>query len=163
MKVLKFLDDNLEKYICITLMSIMTIVIFVQVFMRKFMNNSLTWAEEFARYIFIWLIYIGISYGAKTLSHIRIEASLNLYPKKFRKYIIVLSEIIFLAFAFIIMYTSIDLIQKQVALDQKSPAMGISIWIVYLAPMVGFFLTAIRQVRVIKVLIKKHFKSEVIE
>ena len=64
-KILKWLDDNIELYICVFLMSFMTLLVFVQVVMRYVFNNSLSWSEELARYTFIWLIYIGISYGCK--------------------------------------------------------------------------------------------------
>ena len=67
-KILKFLNDYLEETICIILMSVMTIIIFIQVIMRYVMHNSLSWSEELARYCFIWLIYIGaVSYTHLTL------------------------------------------------------------------------------------------------
>ena len=52
-KILKFLNDYLEETICIILMSIMTIIIFIQVIMRYVMHNSLSWSEELARYCFV--------------------------------------------------------------------------------------------------------------
>lgn len=42
-KILKFLNDYLEETICIILMSVMTIIIFIQVIMRYVMHNSLSW------------------------------------------------------------------------------------------------------------------------
>lgn len=40
-KILKWLDDNIELYICVFLMSFMTLLVFVQVVMRYVFNNSL--------------------------------------------------------------------------------------------------------------------------
>lgn len=60
-KLIHWLDEYLEISLCVALMSVMTVVIFVQVVMRYVFHNSLTWSEEFARYCFIWLIYLGIS------------------------------------------------------------------------------------------------------
>ena len=70
-KILKWLDDNIELYICVFLMSFMTLLVFVQVVMRYVFNNSLSWSEELARYTFIWLIYIGISYGCRCTGKMR--------------------------------------------------------------------------------------------
>ena len=81
-KILKWLDDNIELYICVFLMSFMTLLVFVQVVMRYVFNNSLSWSEELARYTFIWLIYIGISYGCKLRKHIKIDAALTFSLKR---------------------------------------------------------------------------------
>ena len=62
MKVLRFLDENIEKILCVVLLAAMSILIVVQVFFRYALNNSLSWTEELARYMFIWLIYICLLY-----------------------------------------------------------------------------------------------------
>ena len=45
-KILHFLNEYLEETICVILMSVMTIIIFIQVVMRYLMHNSLSWSEE---------------------------------------------------------------------------------------------------------------------
>lgn len=104
MKLLKLLDEKFELSICITLMSIITVVLGIQVFMRYVMHASLSWSEELARYCFIWLVYIGISYGAKIMRHIKIDAGLYLFPKNARKYIVITGDVVFLLFALVIVY-----------------------------------------------------------
>ena len=46
MKVLKFLDENLEKMLCVIFLALMSIIIVLQVFFRYVLNNSLSWSEE---------------------------------------------------------------------------------------------------------------------
>ncbi len=149
MKILKFLDDKLEMSICIVLMSTMSALLAVQVFMRYVMGRSLSWSEELARYIFIWLIYLGISYGAKIMKHIKIEAFLGAFPKNSRPYIAIAGDLIFLAFSLFVCYTGYGIVRRQMMLKQISPALGMPMWILYSAPMVGFGLTAIREVQTI--------------
>ncbi len=112
-KILKFLNDYLEETICIILMSVMTIIIFIQVIMRYVMHNSLSWSEELARYCFIWLIYIGVAYGCKLMKHIKIDAALKLFPEKVRPYITIVGELLVLAFAAYIVVTGVELTYKQ--------------------------------------------------
>ena len=100
----------------------MTLILAAQVFMRYVMQASLTWSEELARYIFVWLIYIGISYGAKIMKHIRIEAAVMVLPKRGQRYVEILGDILFLGFALFIVYTSWGIVQKQLLLGQTSPA-----------------------------------------
>jgi len=157
MKVLKWLDDNFEKTICIILMSSMTSIIFLQFVMRRVFNNSLTWSEELARYLFIWLIYIGISYGAKMKSHIKLEATVMKLPAKIQPYFVLLAEVLFLGFAAFIVYTSWDVVQRQLILGQTSPAMRLPMAVVYAAPTVGFALASFRQLQIIAAWFKKMF------
>lgn len=112
-KILKFLNDYLEETICIILMSVMTIIIFIQVIMRYVMHNSLSWSEELARYCFVWLIYIGVAYGCKLMKHIKIDAALKLFPEKVRPYITIVGELLVLAFAAYIVVTGVELTYKQ--------------------------------------------------
>ena len=119
----------------IPLIFAMSIIIFIQVVCRYVFQNSLTWSEEMARYMFVWLVYFSVSYTARREKHIRIDAAINLYPKKARPYIEILSELIVLG--------------KIAWSGQMSPAMRIPMQFVYAAPMIGMGLTAIRQLQCI--------------
>ncbi len=149
MKLLKLLDDKLEMAVCVTLMSVMSVLLAVQVFMRYVMSASLSWSEEIARYIFIWLVYIGISYGAKIMKHIKIDAALGIFPGAARPYVVIVGDAIFLCFSVYISWSAYGLVLRQMRLGQHSPAVGVPMWIVYAAPMVGFGLTAIRELQTI--------------
>ena len=51
----------------------MTLIIFVQVVLRWF-GRSLVWAEELARYIMLYQVWIGAAYAVREDAHIRITA-----------------------------------------------------------------------------------------
>lgn len=146
---MKFINDHLEEFFIIPLMFLMSIIIFVQVIMRYAFQNSLVWSEELSRYMFVWLIYFAVSYTARREKHIRIDAAINIYPKKIRPLIEILSEVIVLAFSVFIAVTAITVYQKITWSGQLSPAMRIPMQLVYAAPLVGFILTAIRQLQCI--------------
>lgn len=149
MKILKWLDDNIELYLCVFLMSFMTLLIFVQVVMRYVFNNSLSWSEELARYVFIWLIYIGISYGCKLRKHIKIDAALYLFPKKARPYVVLIGDLLFIVFAVYITYTGFNYAMAQIQYDMRSPALKIPFQYIYLSTVVGFGLAIIRQIQAV--------------
>lgn len=148
-KVLSWLDDKFEISICVFLMSLMTVLIFVQVIMRYVFSNSLSWSEELARYLFIWLIYLGVSYGAKLRKHIKIDAALKLFPKGLRPYVTIMGDILFFLFAIYIINTGYKYVLMQATLGKVSPALSIPYKYVYAAPMIGFFMVSIRQVQTI--------------
>lgn len=154
-KIGRFLDCYLEETICVILMSIMAIVIFIQVIMRYVMHNSLSWSEEFARYCFIWLIYVGVAYGCKLMKHIKIDAALKLFPEKVRPYIVILGELLVLTFAAYIVVTGVELTYKQWLFGKVSPALGLPLQYINAAPVVGFGLVIIRQIQTIWFLVTK--------
>ena len=49
--------------------------------MRYFFGNAIKWSEELARYIFLWQIWLGASYGVKKSKHIRIDIIFNKLSK----------------------------------------------------------------------------------
>jgi TRAP-type C4-dicarboxylate transport system permease small subunit len=149
MKLLKWLDEKFEMTLCVALMSLMTVIMFIQVVARRVFSRSLSWSEELARYLFLWLIYLGISYGAKIRKHIKIEAFLAVFPKKARPFVTILGDILFLGFAVFIIYTSFIWVQRQIMLGQLSPALHVPMWVIYASPFVGFIMTSIRQVQTI--------------
>jgi TRAP-type C4-dicarboxylate transport system permease small subunit len=146
---MKFFNEHLEEFFIIPLMFLMSIIIFIQVIMRYAFQNSLVWSEELSRYMFIWLIYFAVSYTARREKHIRIDAAINLYPKKLRPYVEILSEVIVLGFSIFIAVTAVTVYQKITWSGQLSPAMRIPMQYVYAAPLIGFILTGIRQLQCI--------------
>ncbi len=153
--ILHWLDEYLEISICVVLMSIMTLVIFAQVVFRYALNNSLSWSEELARFIFIWLIYLGVSYGCKQMKHLKIDAALYIFPKKLRPWIMIIGDICVLCFAAYIAYTGFQLTLVQIQFTKYSSAMHCPMWVVNAAPCVGFALACIRQVQTILYRLKR--------
>lgn len=147
LKSLKWLDENLEKYILFLLSAVMVSVVFVQVFMRYVMSNSLSWSEELARYCFIWLIYIGISYAVKHHRHIKVDAALLLFKDKTKIYFSLISNLLFLIFCVYVAIYGYSIASQLLAFGQTTPALQIPTGIVYLAPPVGMGLAGIRLIQ----------------
>ncbi len=165
--IIDFLDNKLEMTVCVVLMSALGLILSLQVIMRYIFQSSLSWSEELARYIFIWLVFIGISYGAKVMRHIKIDAFLYFFPKFLRPYVVILGDVLSLVFALSVVYLGFSMVELQLMLRQLSPAMRIPIWLVYLAPIVGFGLASIRLIQgiifQIKELKKDHNAPEAAE
>ena len=103
MKLLNFLNDNAEKYLLVALLGLMASFIVIQVFMRYVMQDSLTWSEEFVRWIFVWFIWVGISYGFKVRRHVCIPMIVDLMPLKVKQMITLFADVI-MALFFIMMF-----------------------------------------------------------
>ena len=147
MKALRFLDENIEKMLCVIALALMSAVIVAQVFCRYVLNSSLSWSEELARYLFIWMIYIGISYGVKLDKHICVDAVYSFAPKSIKRYYAIIGYLLFLLFAVAMVYFGILVVGMQISSGQVSPAMGLPMQYVYAAPVVGMVLTVVRLVQ----------------
>lgn len=144
MKLIKWLDKYFEEYALVFLSAFTVVIIFLQVVMRYVFANSLTWSEEIARYAFIWMIYIGVSYGVKTKKHLGVDAFTMLFKKKGQIIISVIANILFLVFALFMAYYGLEIVLK---VTRVSAAMQIPLGWVYAAPVVGFTLTTIRLIQ----------------
>lgn len=144
-----FIDKHAEDYILVVLMSTMTIVIFIQVVMRYVFKNSLSWSEELARYLFVWLSYLSISYGIKNRKHVKIEAALHLFPKNARPFVVIIGDIVTLIWCLFVITTGWMMTQKVLTSGQTSPAMSFPMYIIYFAPCLGYTLSAVRTVQTI--------------
>ena len=102
MKIIRWLDDNLEEALLIALLVTMTLLMGLQVFSRYILNASLSWSEELTRYLFIWSGFLSISYCIKKWISIKIDQVILMFPKPV--YVVaqlVLNVILFALFAFL--------------------------------------------------------------
>lgn len=141
MKILKWLDEHLEEYILVILSVFTVVVIFSQVVLRYIFSSSLPWSEEIARYAFIWMIYIGVSYGVKRQKHLSVDVITMLFERKGQIVINIISNLLFLIFALVITYYGINIVGR---ITRESAALEIPMEYVYLALVVGMVLTTIR-------------------
>ncbi|ROV57915.1 TRAP transporter small permease, partial [Vibrio ponticus] len=115
--MLKWLDKYFENTITCLLLVVMTVAIFLQVVTRT-LDYSISWTEELARYCFIWLVYIGISFAVSKKSHIKIDAITMLLNKKENKYLALFSDGVFFIFSCIILFKSTQIVMDWSALRQ---------------------------------------------
>lgn len=120
----------------------MTLVIFLQVIFRYFLMQSLSWSEEVARYLFVWLTFLGASVVARSRSHITVESVVNMVPVNYgRKAIKILAELLTLAFLYVLLTEGFDASYEIIGLEQVSPSMPwFYIGWVYLAIPIGSLL-----------------------
>ncbi|WP_096437328.1 TRAP transporter small permease [Alteribacter populi] len=147
MRIIRWLDEHIEEVLLVIFSSIMIFIIALQVFMRYVIGDSLAWSEELARFSFIWLVYIGISYGIKKQRHIKVDVMLVLFKERGKIILNMISNVIFLAFAVVVVYYGNEIATRILELGQRSPGLGVPMGFVYLATPVGMGLTIIRLIQ----------------
>lgn len=108
-----------------------------QVFFRYVLNASLSWTSEAARFMTIWIVFLGTSLSLRNKSLIAVEAITQFIPHKLRlvfKIAVLMLSVVFALF--LIIYG----IQMAITVsDQKSVALDLPMWIPYLAVPLGAF------------------------
>jgi TRAP-type C4-dicarboxylate transport system permease small subunit len=144
---MKKVIENLDEYILMAMLAFSTALIFLQVVMRYVFGNSLSWSEELARYMYVWQTWVASSYAVKRGRHLRITSLVDLAARRRRVLIEMAALTIWLAFSVFLCYMSSTLCQKIFTQGQVSSAMGLPMWIAYLAIPAGAVLMSFRLVQ----------------
>jgi len=159
MKILKWLDAHFEEAFLCFLLVVILVVSFLQVIIRKIpWIPSLTWAEEFCRFCWIWSVFLSLPYTIKKGSMLRVTMILDIIPPKMAKILNIIVDIITLFSMALLFFYSITVVCSIKTSAETSPAMLIPMWIIYSMMLIGFFLAVIRGIQQIIYHIK-HFKD----
>lgn len=132
----------IENAVIILGLSAMFLILLAQVIMRYVFSRPLTWSEEAARFIFVYVSFIGISYAYRQKGHIRMEVVVNLFPQAVRRGLEVLINLGTIALFCYMIPFSFRFIGIQAGV--KATATHIPMSIVYTAPPLGMALSCVR-------------------
>ena len=99
MDSIKRILDKMIEWICVILLSLMTILVTYQVIVRYFFNSPNAYTEIISKYMFVWLIMYGSAYVFGLREHMNIAFVREKLPAKIRIIIEIVSEIIIVLFA----------------------------------------------------------------
>lgn len=144
LRTLTRFDDLLartEAAFLITLVAVMTTVVFLQVVYRYVLTQPLYWSEELARYLFVWLSVLGAALGLQKRGHFGLDIIFRMLPRRTKRCMGFLVHLLMGVVIVVILVQGIILVQKTAL--QESPAMGISMGWAYACLPVGAALMAI--------------------
>lgn len=129
--MLKKIWDHFEEEILVYSYLLVVPLLFMQVIMRYCFNNSLTWSEELARYIFIWQVWLGASFCVKENRHIRIDIFTNHLPENVYKVFEFVITLISIAFCVFMVIKGGSVMGMVGRFNQTSPALALPMTVVY--------------------------------
>ncbi|MFA1820891.1 TRAP transporter small permease [Virgibacillus oceani] len=130
--------DVILKWAAVVLIGTMTLIICIEVLSRYIFQTSIPWANELARFLFIWVTFIGAVIAGRNNEHIGIEIFQNVFGKKFKKGIKSISQTITSFFFGLLAILGISVFDT--LMSQTSPAMKLPIGIPYLGIIIGSIL-----------------------
>jgi len=130
---LKFIDDITDlivRWLIVVLFFFMVFSTLFQVISRYVFKSPLFWTEETARYLLVWISFLGATTALKRNMHVAVNFLLNLFPEKTKSKIGLLGKIFILVF---LAYTIRGgIILSRINLHQLSPALRIPMFWPYM-------------------------------
>jgi TRAP-type C4-dicarboxylate transport system permease small subunit len=145
--LLQRIDRNGERYLMLVLYCFIVFVIVTEVVRRFVLDFSSLWGEELARFAFIYLGWIGASYGVKQRAHIRFDFLTRALPPRAAGCVFLFSELATLVFACFALYWSLQTMGTMVRFDAQWPALRVSLaWFAAAVPL-GFAMMVVRVIQ----------------
>ncbi len=143
-KILQQIDQNGERYLLLPLYAMIVSTVFMEVVRRSLLSYSSIWAEEIARYAFIYIAWIGASYAIKDRAHIRIDVILHLLSQRMKSIVYIFGDIMTLILAVLAIWMSMESVLNSIHFGSVTHGLRISqAWFLAAVPL-GFLMMTFR-------------------
>jgi TRAP-type C4-dicarboxylate transport system permease small subunit len=119
------------KFLMVAAMVVLCVLVFVNVVLRYGFNSNLLLTEEVARYVFVWLTFLGAILAYARNGHIRVDSGLRLLPPNPRRIVEFAADAIILVCCYLVTRGSIELAQLNTM--NYLPITGLPVSILYFA------------------------------
>jgi TRAP-type C4-dicarboxylate transport system permease small subunit len=143
LRVLRFPLVHFEELVAGSLFVLMSLATLANVIARYFFNSPIEWAEEFSRYAFIWVVFLGAAYCSKANRHIVIDGLVLALPDRLRAYLQVAVDLLTLALMGTLVYYGWVL---TVFTTQPTSTLYVPMSVVYVVVPLSALVIAIRSV-----------------
>ncbi|TCK93490.1 TRAP-type C4-dicarboxylate transport system permease small subunit [Natranaerovirga hydrolytica] len=149
MNKFKQLLNTFLAYLSAALLTTMATLVVIQVFTRYVMGNPSTYTQELVRIILIWTSFLGASYAFGTRQHMALVFLKEKLTGARKKILYIFIDILILSFAVIVLINGgYKIVMDVMAI--KTPVLGVSRGLIYLAAPISGVIIAIYQLMNIK-------------
>lgn len=106
--------------------------------------SQFAWVEEAVRLMNVFLVFLGLGLALERGRHICIDALHPKFPPTVTKLLRKLIDLTGVCFSLYLAWLGVALVQFVLKTGQRSPTLDILMGYVYLAPVIGFVLLALR-------------------
>lgn len=82
------------EYFAAFLLLSMVAVVFANVFCRFVLNASIAWSEEVARFLFLWIVFLGSFFAFVTNEHLGLDLVVNAVSERTAKWIGIIRDLL---------------------------------------------------------------------
>ena len=144
MKIIKWLDHNLEEVVLGSLLIAISVIMMLQIVCRFVFGFSLAWPEEAGRFCFIFTTFFSIGFCIKHESDLRVDVLIQ-----------TVLDCIAIAVYGYLLYGAIGVLRAVIKSKQISSALSIPMAGIYFISTLGVAMGVIRAVQILFLHIKK--------
>lgn len=146
---------RLDKEISILCLSVMLVTVILQVLMRELFDFPLVGAEEFVRYLMIWIVLFPLAFTLREGGHIAMVELRDMLPGPVREGLSLFSDVCSLVVFGIVSWSSMSVIIENP--NNTTATLQIPFWIFFLPNLLGFALLTVGYLLILK---KRFSRSE---
>jgi TRAP-type C4-dicarboxylate transport system permease small subunit len=143
---------TLIEWWAVCLLAAMVLIVCFGVFFRYVLNSSLSWYDEFASYLLVWLTFYGCVVVDYRRRHIGFELVVDKLAPAARKAVDIVAELAVLGFQFVLFYYGWVLTERMGDETAISLPWVKVVWINSVLPITGALLLLISIARLIAIL-----------
>ena len=117
------------------LVAAITVIVALGVFFRFVLNNSLPWTEEVAKFVMVWLAFIGAPVVLREGGHIAIDVLPTRLPSPLGPIVMMLIQVVVMVVLGVLVFQGWALAWN--ALPQVATTVDISLFYIFLAVPIG--------------------------
>ena len=122
--------------IAMILAAIMTGMILIQVFFRYFLNHSLPWPEELAKFTMVWMTFLVAPYAYRKGLNVNMELVVSKIPRKIRGMLEILLHILIILMAYYLLNEGLGMVKRGMRI--RASTVNFKIGYVYLILPISF-------------------------
>ena len=110
-------------------MVVLCVDVFLGVFSRYVMGRTFTWYDEIARFLFVWIVFLGAAVGVRRSGHFRLHLVIDRFFPALRRVADVVGVLAIMGFGLVLIQQGWKLVE--LGQFQQTPVMGLSKGYVY--------------------------------
>lgn len=129
----KFMDKLFKgiDYFTGILTGLMVLFVFLNVVLRTFFNSGLTWSEELARYLFVYVTYIGAISAMRANGHLGVDTLISRVKPKVQMVMYLVSQTMIAVLMCILISGAYKMVLQNT--ESRTAALGIPYSVLYFA------------------------------
>jgi TRAP-type C4-dicarboxylate transport system permease small subunit len=91
--------DKTVRVVVSSMITVFTVVILVSIFFRYVLNNSLVWSEQVCRYLYVWMVMLGMPVVYRAKGNVAFDLLYNRFSPRIKRLFHVITDLLIACFS----------------------------------------------------------------